>query len=505
MRNTADERLRAICDLSVPTVREQAGRHEYDGIVQDLSPEGVERALSRLGGAVYTDPHDEAQATATENALCVTFGELAQHRANPLWHIKNLDLSCYDRDYAPEGERRKARRTHLNAWPDAVNAALEALDRVPAPIAAATLPAARGLHYHLYDASEATRKAHARFVTHLEDAAEHGDPSAALGGNALTRLISSAEACEIDLDDLASQVETERTRVRALLKDACHRIDGHAPPKETVRRLLSDHPPAKDLVAEARAVTKDVLAWTTASGLLPYTDGECLVGEIPPSQPWEVATMTPAAPYESDGPSWFRVNLPAPGASENEQHEWLSIFSYTTLPNIAIHEVAPGHFSHARALRHVPTDVRRTLHSQAFTEGWAHYCEELAVEEGFRAHDPRHAVGAYRDALWRVTRLATTIGLHTGTMSLAEAEHRFTADAFLDGPAARTAAHRTLIDPGSGFNYTGGKLAIRRLRDQAKQRWGTAFTLRRFHTALLALGAPPLGVLPTVLDGGPRF
>ncbi|WP_242882399.1 DUF885 family protein [Actinomadura litoris] len=502
MRKTGDERLRAICDMSVATVREEAGRHEYDGTVQDLSPEGVERGLKRLGGDVYTDPHDEAQAAAAENALCVTFGELAQHRANPIWHIKNLDLACYDRAYAPEEERREARLAHLAAWPDAVDAALRALDRVPAPIAVATLPAARGLAHYLHEAPDAARKAHARFVAHLEGAAEHGDPSAALGGAALARLISSAEACEIDLEDLASQAEAERARARALLRGACHRIDPHAPLPGTVRHLLSDHPPADALVEEARAVTEEAVAWTSASGLVPYTDGECLVGEVPPSRPWEVATMTPAAPYEPDGPSWFRVNLPAPDAPESEQDAWLSIFSYTTLPNIAVHEVAPGHFSHARALRHASTDVRRTLHSQAFTEGWAHYCEELAVEEGFRDHDARHAVGAYRDALWRVTRLATTIGLHTGTMTVAEAEHRFTADAFLDGPAARTAAHRTLIDPLAGYCYTGGKLAIRQLRDQAKHRWGAAFTLRRFHTALLALGAPPLGLLPTVLDRG---
>jgi hypothetical protein len=37
-------RLRAVCDLDVAEVREVAGRHEYDGIVQDLSPDGVRTA-----------------------------------------------------------------------------------------------------------------------------------------------------------------------------------------------------------------------------------------------------------------------------------------------------------------------------------------------------------------------------------------------------------------------------------------------------------------------------
>ncbi|WP_067461444.1 DUF885 family protein [Actinomadura macra] len=497
-----DGRLWAICDLRMPAAREEAGRHEYDGIVQDLSPGGVKRALGALGGERYTDPHDEAHAAAAEEALRVTFGELELHRANPMWHIQNLDLACYDRAYASEERRREARLAHLRAWPEAVEAAVRALDHVPAPLAVATLPAARGLGRLLPEGEEAARKAHARFVAIVESWAEHGDPSAALGGAALARLVSSAEAQEIDLTDLAMLAEAERGRVRALLDEACRRVDPDATSAETMRALLADHPDAGHLVAEARAVTAEVVAWTAERGLVPYTDGECLVGEVPPSQPGQVATMTVAAPYEPDGPSWFRVNPPAPSASERDRKDWLSIFSRTTLPNIAIHEVAPGHFSHGRAKRRAATDVRRTLHSEGFTEGWAHYCEELAVEEGFRQGDPRHAAGVYRDALWRVTRLACVIGLHTGAMDLAEAEHRFSADAFLDGPAARTAARRGLTDPLSGFSYTTGKLAIRGLRDRARAAWGPRFTLPRFHAALLDLGAPPLGLLDTALERG---
>ena len=82
------------------------------------------------------------------------------------------------------------------------------------------------------------------------------------------------------------------------------------------------------------------------------------------------------------------------------------MFSHTTLPGITAHEVAPGHFSHGRALRHVTSEVRRTLQFSAFAEGWAHYGEELCVDEGFGADDPRIPVGVWLEALIRVTRLA---------------------------------------------------------------------------------------------------
>ena len=73
------------------------------------------------------------------------FGELELYRRNPLMHLGGLDLACYDRDYAPQAERDRARLAHLAAWPQAVDAALAALDQVSAPVAAALAGGIRGL------------------------------------------------------------------------------------------------------------------------------------------------------------------------------------------------------------------------------------------------------------------------------------------------------------------------------------------------------------------------
>jgi uncharacterized protein (DUF885 family) len=177
------------------------------------------------------------------------------------------------------------------------------------------------------------------------------------------------------------------------------------------------------------------------------------------------------------------------------------VFSDTTLPGITVHEVAPGHFSHGRAIRRAPTDVRRTLHSEAFVEGWAHYAEELCVEEGFCAGDPRFAIGVWLEALVRVTRLACAIGVHTAGMSVEEAAHRFEADTHIAGQAALAEAARATFDPTYG-RYTWGKLEIMALRERARAAWGSGFSLPRFHGALLELGSPPLGLLDTALRRG---
>jgi hypothetical protein len=129
-------RVRAVCDLDVSEAREFAGRHEYDGKPQDLSPAGfragLEEALS--GSGTLPHPHDEAHLSAAEELKRVTFARLELHRRNPLFHLGELDLSCYDRDYAPQRERDAARAAHLAAWPQAADAAVESLDQVAAPV-----------------------------------------------------------------------------------------------------------------------------------------------------------------------------------------------------------------------------------------------------------------------------------------------------------------------------------------------------------------------------------
>jgi len=491
-------------------MREYSGRHEYDGKTQDLSPAGVRAGLDRLAtaqasGDRFGDPHDEAQVGTFEEALRVVFGDLEVHRRNPILHIGELDLACYDRDYAPREERDAARAAHLAAWPSVADAAVAALDRVSAPVAEALLSAARGLAEGLSGgaplAREAALAAHARLVAHLEQIAAHGDPDPALGSAGLTALMSSAEGMPVDLGRLAEQADAERDRLHALLADDCARVAPGQPPLDVARDLVRDHPSGGEVIDAARIWTERVIEFTRSHDLVPYHDGVCLVGLAPESRRWAMAMMSPAAPGEPDGPSWFHITPPDESWPESDKEEWLEVFSATTLPGIVVHEVAPGHFSHGRALRRLDSEVRRTLHSGAFVEGWAHYAEELCIEEGFGADDPRIAIGAWLEALVRVTRLACAIGVHTAGMTVADAARRFESDTHLSGSAALSEARRATFDPAYG-QYTWGKLEILKLRERARKDWGTGFSLQRFHKALMDLGSPALGLLGNAVDRG---
>lgn len=496
-------RLRAIYDLNVAGAREAIGRHEYDGVVQDLSPAGVTAGLARLGdGPDPDDDYDAALLRAGEGLIRHELVELQEHRRNPLWHISNLDLSCYEREYAPVEEREAALQRHVAAWPDAIDAAIEALDRVPAPVARAILPSAEGLAAGVpaaSPASEPAHAAHARFVEHLRESAENGDPDASLGARQLAALMGAYEGTSVDLAQLAERADAERDRLREMLADACARLRPGVDPREVVRELVRDHPTqAEEIYAEASAQIDEATHFALERALIDDPGGVCLVGPAPPARRWAMAMMAWAAPFEPDAASWYHVTPPDPEWPQEEQDQWLQVFSRTTLPAITVHEVTPGHFAHARFMRRLKSDYRRSILSYGFVEGWAHYSEELFVEEGFRAEDPRFTIGVCIEALIRVTRLASTIGIHCGSMDVDEATKRFVEDAFIEGPAARQEAERATYDPGYGA-YTWGKLAIRDLRDRARHEWGTGFSYRRFHHAMLDLGAPPIGLLDHAL------
>ena len=372
-------RLRAVCDLDVAVTRENSGRHEYDGKPQDLSPEGVRAGLAALAaardsGERLADPHDEAQLSAAEDLRRVTFAELEMHRSNPLLHLAELELVTYDREYAATAERAAAWAEHLAAWPRVVDAAVESLDQVSAPVAQALLGAARGLAAGISsgpDASpgggtwateglgdsadeavrEAALAAHARLVAHLERTAAEGDPDSALGGPALSALMSRAEALPVDLDRLAEQADAERDRLLALLAEGCAYVAPGRPALQVARELVRVHPDAQGVIDAGRLWTQRAIDFTRERDLVPYHDGVCRVGLAPESRRWAMAMMSPAAPGEPDSPSWFHITPPEESWPEDKKEAWLEVFSDTTLPGIALHEVAPGHFSHGRALR----------------------------------------------------------------------------------------------------------------------------------------------------------
>jgi uncharacterized protein (DUF885 family) len=131
------------------------------------------------------------------------------------------------------------------------------------------------------------------------------------------------------------------------------------------------------------------------------------------------------------------------------------------------------------------------LTSYVTTEGWAHYTEEMAWREGLAESNPRLGLAVVQDALLRVVRYLSSIGLHTQGMTVEEAERMFRTLAYQDSVNARQQALRGTYDP-QYLNYTLGKLMIHDLREDLRKARGAELDLRGFHDEFMSAGAPPV-------------
>ena len=165
----------------------------------------------------------------------------------------------------------------------------------------------------------------------------------------------------------------------------------------------------------------------------------------------------------------------------------------------AVHEVYPGHYVQALFADGAPTVVQRLAFDETFNEGWAHYTEQMMVDEGLGAGDPQVRLGQLSEALRRNCRYLASVGLHVHGMTLAQAEDMFVERCHQDRATAKQNATRGAFDPGY-FSYTLGKIELLRLREQARRQLGPRFSLERFHDAVLSHGRPAIPLLgPVVL------
>jgi len=355
-------------------------------------------------------------------------------RWNPLPHIQNLDVCCYDREYAPESQRHRAREAHLAQWPAAVDASLESLRAVPAPVAGALVGSVRGLAQGINgttDVEVAALAAHGRLLGRIQDAAASGNPDASLGATALARLLGHAESMPVDLGRLEERADAERDRLRARLHEACERLSPGVSPSRLVPELLRDHPGEEGIYAAAREIIDEATAFVIGNDLLPPLGGACEVGPAPPSRRWAAAMMYWTGPFEDDAPARYYVSPPDESWDEEAKREWLAVFSATMGPAVTVHEVTPGHFATAgcsasssgrRAAQPVLGGVRRGM-------GLLRRGADGRARLQGRRSPIRHRRLPRRPR--RVTGLACALGVHRGTMTVADATARFEADAFL--------------------------------------------------------------------------
>jgi uncharacterized protein (DUF885 family) len=205
------------------------------------------------------------------------------------------------------------------------------------------------------------------------------------------------------------------------------------------------------------------------------------------------ASMWTPGPFESKpSRAYYYLTDVERGWPPERQIEHLRDFALPVLWNISIHEVFPGHFLQQQHLRQVDSKVRKsTLFApKSFVEGWAHYCEQMMSEAGFRRNDPAIKLGQLAKSLVRLARCVVALRLHCEDLSVEQGVRFFRDEAFLEEGTARREAERGTFDPGY-LVYAVGKLMMLKLRRDYKEHVDGRFSLRTFHDAVLAQGTAP--------------
>ena len=528
-----------------PTAGSRIGRHEYDGQLPDLSHhriarrvEELRRGLAQLSGLADGNG-EEPEQRLTRRMLelflrreLFNLEELRPLENNPMRQVGYLNVGGYvKRDYAPLVDRLRSATRAMDQAPDflqVVDAALA--QELSRPVLEMSVESYRGMaRFYRVDldqsggdvgdsetlaAFDRARERAARaldvFVVRLEERLaklpEGTEGDFAIGPRLYADMLAWGEGVTAPLQDVIALGQANLERNLERLAEATAAVGPGRTIREIVGEIGRNHPSAEALIPETRAMLEDIRQSLVDFDIISLpSEDRCQVIETPTYMRYAFAAMDSPGSLETRATeSYYYVTPVEESWTATQAEEWLTNFNYDTLRIISIHEVYPGHFVHHLHNsygRELPL-VNRVASSYAFTEGWAHYTEEMMLETEYARGQAALQVTQLLEALVRNCRYLCALGMHTQGMSVDEATRFFMDNAYMEELPARREALRGTFDPGY-LNYTLGKLMILKLRDDFRREQGAAYSLKGFHDRLLSYGAPPLPLLREVMLADP--
>jgi uncharacterized protein (DUF885 family) len=497
-----------------PSTARDLGLHEYDGKVASISSAALIARRARLDrAAMELAAVDDTSLTSDER---IDRSELqswvqtrrfwlvdmdAPHR-RPQEYEDLFSVSAYiDHDYAPLPVRAIALLAQEEAALQEVGHVRENLTPpLPKPLAEVASRNFAGFATYLRgdvarimgdqggaeqrrrfaSTNEALAKAATELSAWLGEQAARGDQSHVLGRDRYISLLRAQEGLTMPLEAFEALNEENLAANKRAYESLVDRV---RPKPVEEKKLFAT---AASMMESARRFIVDHRIVT-----IPTTD-EPIVREMPPYERWNSASIEMSGPFETARSAYYQLTIPDKALPEAERQAYLG--SQGSLLGTTVHEVYPGHFVQGRWAERAPTRVQKAFQSYSFVEGWAHYGEQMIIDEGLGSDDPANRLAMLEGALLRNCRFAASIGMHTQGMTIEQAEQRFMTDCHQDKATAEEQAVRGTFDPGY-FAYTLGKLQILALRTEARAKLGSSFSLQRFHDALLAHGAPPVALI----------
>ncbi len=337
-------------------------------------------------------------------------------------------------------------------------------------------------------------KSYQRFVHELLADKDACQGKYALGDKIFAKKLAYEEAVDEPLDSLLAKGENELRRLQLEFAKTAKEIDASVSAAVLCESITKDHPAADQLLPQTRNVLQSIRQFCIEKHIVAIPQfGNVIVEETPPfMRALVLAAMDTAGPFDRRAnESFYFVTLPEKNWSREQIEEHLQSFSYPDLRNTSVHECYPGHYVQFLWQRALTSKVRKILSCGSNSEGWAHYCEQMMIDEGMGNGDKRLRLVQLHDALLRACRYVVAIRMHTKGMAVAEATQFFRREAYMAQANAEREAKRGTMDP-TYLVYTLGKLQILALRDKIQATEGDHFSLYNFHNRFLSVGPVPI-------------
>jgi uncharacterized protein (DUF885 family) len=521
--------------LRHPSIAAGNGIHDHDDRLDDFSAAGIASEIAALKrDAAELRAFDSKRLTPDERAdqrilLGVIDGWLLEQETlrnwqrNPMLYASAVadgvhNLMTMASDPAPVRMRRMISK--LTQVPALLAAARTNVTNPPRLFAERGVAMMRGAHDELgHDldlafaaepnaalrdslrrAADAARLQIDAYIKHLE---QNVIPKASgdftIGAANVARRYRAEELIDTPLETMVAIGERELRRSQAEFRAAANRLAPGRDPVTVWQEVRRDHPKLGGVVAATQAIVDSLSAFVVARGIASLPPNERVI--VAAALPFDLgfASMHASPPLEKTPVrSIYYITDAQAGLSPAEQEAWLERYNYASLSNTSAHEAMPGHWLHSTYMRRTPGKVRRIWiglnpfpQPSSGQDGWAHYAEQMVLDEGYRNNDPKLRLAQVSDALTRICRLLSGIKLHTKQWTIDDAQRCFEKEAYVAAPAARREAERGTYDPTYG-GYFLGKRAILKLRADYQKRMGAKFSLREFHERFMTNGIAPI-------------
>jgi uncharacterized protein (DUF885 family) len=530
-----------------PSAGTAAGFHQYDDQLEDYSRASIDRqvALLKMFRAEFQSFHEETPSQGVDlelirgdiDARLLAFEAIRPWEKNPDAYSSGVTNSIFvimARTYAPPAERLKAVIAREKQIPAVFRAAREnlknpppiyidvALEQIPGLVSFFEKDVPEAFHEVKDQALLAEFKAAnqkvmdelKQYQAWIEKALKpraHGDFR--LGAENFRKKLLYDEDVEIPLDRLL-EIGTANLRLnQQAFKDTAAKIDSAKTPRQILDELEKDHPAPDKLLQTFRDVLGGLRDFLTAHHIVRVpSDVLPIVQETPPfERALTFASMDTPGPFEKVAKeAFFNVTLPEKSWSQKETDEHMAGFNRGTIISTAVHEVYPGHYTQFLWVPEAPSKIRKLLGCSSNAEGWAHYSEQMMLDEGYGRTpgvDTRHdtaflklRLGQLQDALLRNARFIVGIQMHTGKMTYQQGIDFFVNEGYQSRTNGTRETKRGTSDP-TYLYYTLGKLEILKLREDYKKKMGAGFSLEKFHTEFLKQGFPPVKAIRGLMLG----